>query len=66
MDRGRAGCRVGEIGDARGDDTRGRLVLIASDMLSDSAGSERMMVEANTGVQCGQKIWGVFEGRRTR
>jgi hypothetical protein len=29
---GWAGFRVGDIGDARGDETRGRLVLIASDM----------------------------------
>ena len=33
MDRGRAGCREeGDIGEARGDETRGRFVLIASDM----------------------------------
>ena len=38
MDKGRAGCREGEIGDARGDETRGRFVLIANDM-SDSVGS---------------------------
>ena len=34
--RERADCREGEVGDASGDDTRGRLVLITSDM-ADSA-----------------------------
>jgi len=32
MASGRAGCRVGDVGEARGDETRGRLVLTASDM----------------------------------
>jgi hypothetical protein len=32
MGRGRADCREGEVGRASGDETRGRLVLIASDM----------------------------------
>ncbi len=32
MANGRADCREGDIWDARGDETRGRLVLIASDM----------------------------------
>jgi hypothetical protein len=32
MDGGRAGCREVEVGEARGDETRGRFVLIASDM----------------------------------
>ncbi|SRR6266851_8833 len=32
MGRGRADCRDGEIGEASGDETRGRVVLIASDM----------------------------------
>lgn len=41
MDRGRDGCREGEIGEASGDETRGRFVLIASDM-TDSVGLERM------------------------
>ena len=32
MGRGRADCRDGEVGEASGDETRGRFVLIASDM----------------------------------
>jgi len=36
MGRGRADCREGEVGEASGDETRGRLVLIASDIV-DSA-----------------------------
>jgi hypothetical protein len=32
MDGGRAGCREGEVGEARGDETRGRVVLIVSDI----------------------------------
>jgi hypothetical protein len=31
--RGRADCREGEVGEASGDETRGRLVLIASDII---------------------------------
>lgn len=30
---GRTGCREGDIEDARGDETRGRFVLIANDMI---------------------------------
>ena len=41
------GCREGDIGDARGDETRGRFVLIASDMIW--VVSEGM-VDATTGV----------------
>lgn len=33
MVKGRADCREGDIEDARGDETRGRFVLIASDMI---------------------------------
>ena len=32
MGRVRAACREGEVGEASGDETRGRLVFIASDM----------------------------------
>lgn len=32
MAMGRVGCREGDIGDARGDETRGRFALIANDM----------------------------------
>jgi hypothetical protein len=38
---GQAGCRDGDVGEASGDDTRGRLVLIASDMV-DLIGPERI------------------------
>jgi hypothetical protein len=37
MGRVRAACREGEVGEASGDETRGRLVVIASDM-TDSVG----------------------------
>lgn len=33
MDRERDGCREGEIGEASGDETRGRCVLTASDIV---------------------------------
>jgi len=42
--RGREACREGEIGEASGDETIGRFVLIASDM-ADSVGSERTRVD---------------------
>ena len=64
MDRGRDGCREGESGEASGDETRGRFVLIASDM-SELVGSRWIwvwVVEACTGVQCGRSNLGVFEG----
>lgn len=60
MDRGRAGCRVGDIGEARGDETRGRFVLIARDMADLLV---RRMVEASTGVQRSAST-GVYGGRK--
>ena len=44
------GCREGDNGDARGDETRGRFVLIANDMIRGV--SERMVEETtDVGVQ---------------
>jgi len=63
MDGGRGVCRDCEVGEARGDETIGRFVLIVSDM-SDSVG---WIVEVGMGVQCGrEKNLGVFDGQRTR
>ena len=58
MDRGRDGCREGESGEASGDETRGRFVLIASDM-SELVGSRwiwvsKLVRECNAG----EVIWG--------
>jgi hypothetical protein len=60
MVMGRAGCREGD--DARGDETRGRFVLIASDMIR--VVSERMVeVTTGVGVQCGRENgWGIWRG----
>jgi hypothetical protein len=58
----RAGCREGDIGDARGDETRGRFVLIANDMIRVVSD---WMVEVTTGVgvQCGrERMRGYSEG----
>lgn len=54
---GWADCRVGDIADARGDETRGRFVLIASDMTR--VVSERMVEETmGVVVQCGREnVW---------
>ena len=49
---GWAGCREGDNGDARGDETRGRFVLIASDMTR--VVSERMVEETTGG--CGSAM----------
>ena len=58
---GRAGCRGGDNEDARGDETRGRFVLIASDMIG--AVSKRM-VESNArvGVRGGRESAWVWRG----
>ena len=59
---GRAGCREGDIvGDESGDETRGRFVLIVSDMIR--VVSERIVeVTAGVRVQCGRENARVFGG----
>jgi len=50
MGRVREACPEGEVGEASGDETSGRFVLIASDM-ADSVGSEW----TGTRMRCGTK-----------
>ena len=65
MVMGWAGCREGDNGDARGDETRGRFVLTASDMTrivsKGMVGSRKLWV--GVGVQCvRERMRGYSEG----
>jgi hypothetical protein len=64
--RGRADCRDGEVGEASGDETRGRLVLIASDMgVLVGYGCGMNTGTTGTRVRCGRRNLGIFEWRCT-